>query len=250
MAWPLIICLFLQSLGQILFVYFNITPLNSTFFLNFDLSESLSRTLELSFTFGLLLFSWMLYPVKKAIPFYCSTLFTFILATALLIQDGTPFSEIVHFSWAARMALPLSLLAFINGRDSLSRLLTWSISLAFISHGLQCLMGKAEFLEFINEFSEVFSIIMPEEYALLCLYFIGAVDIIAAVLLLFNTRTFIVLNYMFYWGLLTAAIRLMSYGNMYGFTEFIVRSSHWGIPLFLLLGSRRFMGRKKKLMGN
>ncbi|WP_425395844.1 hypothetical protein [Aeoliella sp.] len=149
---------------------------------------------------------------------------------------------------AARIAAPLVLLLVhwsklrkllgIAITPTVEWLLRISIALTFAAHGLEALQQRGSFLDMLIVSSErVLDPRLQESTAQAMLLVIGFVDLAVAGLILVR-RWRLVAGYMAFWGFATAAVRLVALSPDRGWYEFAIRSSHWVLPLILVLAWR------------
>ncbi len=112
------------------------------------------------------------------------------------------------------------------------------MALTFAAHGLEALGCRGSFLDMlILAAQNLLGIRLPETMAQWMLTAIGVVDLAAAALVLL-VRWRGVAWYMAAWGFATAAARIVVLSGNTGWYEFAIRSSHWALPLVLVLAWR------------
>ncbi|QDU54147.1 hypothetical protein [Aeoliella mucimassa] len=155
---------------------------------------------------------------------------------------------------AARIAAPLVLILvhWSNKRKLLGVSFGWfsewlvrvSVALTFAGHGLEALSMHPKFIDMIMLSGQrVLGLGISQSLAQTSLVVIGVVDLtLAMLILLFRSR--LVAGYMAFWGLITAAARLIVLPVVstefpaVGASEFSQRASHWALPLLLVLAWR------------
>lgn len=95
----------------------------------------------------------------------------------------------------------------------------------FIGHGVFGLLGKVAWLRYFRIFG------IPDDVATQLMPVIGAVDVLAGVVILFAPSR-IVLGYMIVWALWTALLRPLAGESVF---ETLERAGNYGVPLALLL---------------
>lgn len=151
-------------------------------------------------------------------------------------------------SGAARIAAPLVLMLVHWSRMrkllgvAIAPLTEWiariAVALTFAAHGLEALSHHGGFLDMlIVATRNVLGLRLPEAVAQGLLTGIGLVDLAVAALLLVGRWRWVAM-YMAAWGFATAAARLIVLDGYIGWYEFAVRSSHWALPLVLVLAWR------------
>ena len=118
------------------------------------------------------------------------------------------------------------------------RALALSISLVFVTHGYEALIGHPRFIDYvIRIFENYMRITITESQTKAMLIIIGVQDVLLAVAVSIRAPRW-ALAYMTFWGALTATVRVL-YSPIYGISGFLIRAANWGVPLFLLAKSRR-----------
>lgn len=160
--------------------------------------------------------------------------------TAFAIAGLFPFA-----AQAARIAAPLVLLLVERTRcadvcpagnsSSAEWIARIAIAATFGAHGLEALQQNPDFIDLlIHSFENLGTGRMSEAAAGTLLYAIGVVDIVVAVAMV-AVRSRAIAGYMAFWGLITAASRIVCFGLERGWPGFAERSSHFALPLVLLL---------------
>jgi len=146
---------------------------------------------------------------------------------------------------AVRFLVPLALagLEFWPPRRALSRwraagvmwLLRIGAALTFIGHGIAALEHNPHFIDLILTAGErLLSVQVSEDTARQALTIIGVVDVAVALNLLWAQLPAVAI-WMTFWGLLTAASRLVYFGVDPGYVEFLIRAVNGGAPLALAI---------------
>jgi hypothetical protein len=136
-----------------------------------------------------------------------------------------------------RFLLPLALALSTKG-ERLGRwspdLLRISIAVVFFTHGVEALWHHPTFIDYIvGAGRKLLAIRISESTAILLLNAIGTVDLTIAFLMV-TTRNQTIALWMAFWGLVTAASRIV-YADAQGLGDFLVRAGNWGVPLALFL---------------
>ena len=159
--------------------------------------------------------------------------------------------------YALQCSLPFLLLAFVRpasdeglspgGNPELRKQRQWLIvagvccCLTFIGHALYAMGVYAQPGHFVSMIIDTLGTSEAASYSLL--FAAGVLDCLAALLLVLPSLRVFGLSYMFAWGLLTALARTVAnvsaVENLYGLdpwlVETFVRTSHWAVPLAMLL---------------
>jgi len=108
-----------------------------------------------------------------------------------------------------------------------------SASLTFIGHGVEALMLKPIFVDYLAYAGNLAGVALSTSHAELVLRGIGAVDVGAGLALARRRSRTQVLAYMVYWGVITALFRVV-FGGGEGLPEALLRVANGGVPLVLL----------------
>lgn len=163
------------------------------------------------------------------------------LSWASFDQGGYPFSRYVFAAHAMRIAAPAALLLAIlpfGSRETwrlplLKGLLIAATATTFSVHGYEALAKHPWFIDLtIGGVRNVLGLRLSQARTETLLVVVGVVDFAAAAaFVVFRSRA--VAGWMMFWGLFTAALRVVSYGNG-AWAEFIVRLPHGFLPLALI----------------
>lgn len=235
------LALFLQSLGQALSVFFYGSDIGTTFFLTFDFSEVNSQLVERGLA-SLIFFAWIfIFFKKKYFLNYYFVFFSFCLSLGNVIQNsnfGAQFSFGAHL---IRYCLPIGLIYLSSKKDkgpAVGELfLRWGLAITFIFHGIEAISFHPDFIDYLIEgFQLIFKLRLSESIAKNLLLIIGVIDILVGAMV--GARNFRpVFLYMAIWGFLTAVYRPIYHG-VDGIIPFIIRSSHYFVPLYFLLAGK------------
>lgn len=164
-----------------------------------------------------------------------------------VVSDGGMPSILRAIEQSARVAAPLGLLLLDfwppRLKSHLGRtvvtiwLLRLAIAATFAGHGLMALLHSLQgggFLELLTvNCDKVFGWEMADTEARLVLAILGGIDLGLA-LNVIASRSRPIVAYMAFWGVATAASRVVLLGPQ-AYPEVLVRAAHGGIPLVLLL---------------
>ncbi|MBZ0137686.1 MAG: hypothetical protein K8I27_15075 [Planctomycetes bacterium] len=159
---------------------------------------------------------------------------------------GTWHPELTPGGHAARYLAPLALAAFSleTPRERLGEwLLRVGAGATFLFHGIEALLGKAEFVDYlISAGDTLFAVNLSESTARTTLGIIGVLDVLAGVAILLPKRLRAVACWMALWGFVTALARVvyLGWGN---WPELLIRVTNGAVPLTLVIlwakGQRR-----------
>jgi hypothetical protein len=123
------------------------------------------------------------------------------------------------------------------------RILRVGTSLTFAVHGLEAIGLHPQFVEYILHTAGLVGLPLSEIATRYVLQMIGVVDLVVAGSLLLPRPRPITAGYMAIWGTITAFARTV-YAGPAGLPETLIRASHAGGPLALLLSWRPDLGRR------
>lgn len=210
-------------------------PVLSWLWMEQNWSEASALRLEHAAAFALLasvpfLFWRKAWPV--AMPAAGWLLLTAIAAT--LIETWHP--ELIPGAHAARYLAPLALCA-LSFQTPDSRRAEWLLRVGagatFIGHGIQALLLRAEFIDYlIAAGDKLVSVDVGESTARTALVVIGVVDVLVGIAIVMPKRLRAVACWMAFWGFLTALSRVvyMGWGN---WPELLMRVTNGAVPLTL-----------------
>ena len=142
--------------------------------------------------------------------------------------------------WALRYTSPLIAILLFQGSDKFRLWAEWlmriAIATAFAGHGMKALYAEPQFIDFILVTCRHLSVDLGEEAAVWLLRFIGSVDLFLAAHLLFlkPARNHKALLWIAVWGAITAFSRI-TYGGSGNWHEVLIRSTHFLIPITLMI---------------
>ncbi|MCF7973537.1 MAG: hypothetical protein K9N55_06960 [Phycisphaerae bacterium] len=143
--------------------------------------------------------------------------------------------------WSLRYAtVPAAILLFQSwekARVWSCRIMRVAIAITFLAHGVKALLGDPQFIDYLLVFfRRIGAGSLGEPQALTLLNMIGTVDLLLAAHLLFVKleRNQMVLAWMAAWGAVTALARV-TYGGWSSWHEVLIRTSHFVVPVVLLL---------------
>jgi len=172
------------------------------------------------------------------------SLWMLLLSLAQVWRDDGFVPQLEPLEQAARVCAPLALLliefwppkrTLTPGRTQIAvQLLRIGTALTFFGHGLVALWHNPQFIDLIiTSGQKLLGKSIPESACKEALTVIGYIDIALAVALC-CTRSRAVAGYMAFWGVVTAASRIVHQGES-GIHEALVRAANGGAPLVLLL---------------
>lgn len=149
--------------------------------------------------------------------------------------------------WTLRYCAPLIAILLFQATDKSKawgdRIMRLSIVLVFAMHGIKALFTDPKFIDYLLVALRRIGVGMEEAHAAGLLHIIGAVDILLAAHLLFfkPERNRMVLIWIAAWGAITALARI-TYGGFGNWHEVLIRSSHFLVPIALLISYRIAVG--------
>ena len=164
----------------------------------------------------------------------------------------------IGMEYALQIVSPIALLIFLGAQTtSVKRgnLIKWILLIAaastFTGHGLYAVDYYSVPLEFRMMTTEILP--LSETASLLFLKIVGWLDFVVVVLLFMPITRRVALAYMACWGGLTSLARIVAYYDTelprYGLDpaliEALVRTTHWLIPLWLLLRESSLSERRE-----
>jgi hypothetical protein len=210
-------------------------PVLSWLWLGHGWTEQAAVTLEHAAAFGLLacapLVCW-----RKAWPAAALVAGWLVFAMVAETAVATWHPELEPGSLAARYVAPVALIALSQGkRRPAEWLLRAGAAATFFCHGLEALLHNPQFLDYLIRGGQLLLHTRVEESsARLTLLLIGTVDVAAAVAILLPRRLRAVAAWMAFWGLLTAAARIL-YMGWANWPEALIRVTNGAVPLTLAL---------------
>lgn len=214
-------------------------PVFSWLWLNLDWSEAAAVRVEHAAAFGLLAcvpfaFWGKAWPVLKLVAAWL--LFGAFAST--MVEPWYPW--LTPGAHAARYTAPLALAALSlppapRNRRLAEWLLRGGIAATFLCHGIEALLLRAQFIDYlIGASAKLLSRDLSEVSANAMLISIGLLDIAAALLILLPRRLWPVAAWMACWGAVTAAARMVYFG-WGAWPELLIRVTNTALPLTLLL---------------
>ena len=228
-----------QMLGEMALGFEYGTPIRSMLFMEWGLSDLSATFIDRSLLSlsGLALCSLWPLPLSKNLRSWSALFIAFqqvMKALAILATKPDGQFLLAPLAHGIRILLPLAIASYqILSIKQIKKILGVGVCLTFIGHGLEALAFRPSFIDFIIYFSPSFNFgIQWESFAKSLLVLIGLIDIGVAGIF-FANQSKKALFYMGAWGLVTALIRIPYYGEL-GIWEFLLRTSHWTIPFYLL----------------
>lgn len=212
----------------------------SFFFLTLDWSEDAALAVShgAAYVFvaaaGLALWG-RCWPIQLAVSGWLAAI------AVMAMLDRPERAIVIPGARAIRVAAPLGL-AWWSCRPrshGVKPLLRCACAATFAAHGVEALWHEPAFLDFLFMASARSGFSLSQPVAEVILTAIGVVDLVAAVgVIALGGRTrSVVVAYMFLWGALTAAARVVHSGAG-GLHEMLLRVPHAGVPLALFLSWR------------
>lgn len=172
------------------------------------------------------------------------TSITFVTLSLMKASMGAPLYALGFVGDGAKFFAPLAA-ALLLKKDSEKtnnanavlayRLLAFGLALTFVGHGLKCLFHEVQFFALFSAFFATTGIPpMSTEATYLALDVIGLVDVSAALVLVAQRRSALVLMYMGVWALIASTSRLFV-GGWSSLDEVFIRAPYYTLPLVLLL---------------
>ncbi|MDC0254733.1 hypothetical protein OAK75_07535 [Bacteriovoracales bacterium] len=230
----LVFILILQGIGQGGELFFYPGPFGN--FLLFELGVPQPVTDFVDRTFSLLLITlpFLFLWTKKKLFLGLMGALLFLISLAIFLRGSKRFYEIALLAHMARYLFPIALIFLFDSKREKSPIPIYifkvGLSFTFIFHGIEALDGNPLFIDYVLDFFGSYKI--EEKDAALLLKIVGVVDIIVGLLCVFFNYSFLFF-YIAFWGLFTAALRPFYHGLSMGIFPMLLRSPHWGIPLFL-----------------
>ncbi len=158
----------------------------------------------------------------------------FANALAHMARGGI-YSELAIGEVAVRFTCPIVLMLVIGSQSKRTNMatimarwvLTIAISATFIVHGFKAIQLHGPFCDLILlSDTQIFQLDLAQPSVETALLFIGWLDILMAIALIF-TRYKIIAIYMLLWGLVTSASRMTAFGWV-AWPETVIRTANWG----------------------
>lgn len=159
------------------------------------------------------------------------------------VQGGYHFSEFTMGAHALRYLAPIALLVLVlpdsvslyfNRTKISSWILRIGLAVVFLTHGIECLQQNPRFIDLlIGSSYNLSGVYITEELALHIMTFIGWVDVLVALLVLFKPHKTL-LMWLCFWATITAFSRMTSLGSG-AYTEVLLRASHILAPVAVWL---------------
>ncbi|MCA8912509.1 MAG: hypothetical protein KDB82_12455 [Planctomycetes bacterium] len=212
-------------------------PVLSWLWMQHGWSENAAVKLEYAAAFGLLacipfVFWRQAWPVLKLIAAWL------LLSTFASMFTEPWHPELEPGAHAARYLAPLALAAFCAKDDERGRklgewLLRVGVGATFIAHGIEALLTRAQFIDYlIGGAWKLLQIDLPEGAARGILLTIGVVDVLVGAGVMLPKRWRVLALWLAFWGLLTASVRVLylGWGN---WPEMLIRVTNGAVPLTL-----------------
>lgn len=200
-------------------------------------SETNALRVEHAATFALLACIPFLF-VRKSWPVVLVISGWLLLTAVADALIGTWHPWLTPPAHGARWLAPLALAALSVAapkEKTAEWLLRTGAAATFIFHGIEALMTKAEFIDYIIAAGDkLLSVDVAEHSARSALIAIGMLDVLVGIAILLPKRLRVVAYWMAFWGFLTAFSRIvyMGWGN---WPELLIRMTNGAVPLTLAI---------------
>ncbi len=245
----------LQVLGYCGKMWYEGSRLANFLFLNTNLSEATCLAVSKGSIVLLLIsvlwafFQWSPWPFfALACVFLIEAVSRTLLGGEFAVAYTLP-AEAIRFVWLFGVAYALLLQRRVDIERSLPIvpfIFRVGLALTFATHGWEALQQHPSFVDLIIVGSQrLTSWAWSEATARNLLWVIGAIDLVAAVLVISKpTRSLLI--YMSLWGLITAVSRIIFSPEM-GLYETLMRVSHTGVPLLVILLTPQLAPKRSEL---
>ena len=244
----LLLVLFVQIIGYTMYINANGSAIGKTLWLNAKLHDQLAYGIDFYlcvFSIPLLIFGFL---KKSAWPFYFCFFWLGVMSFLTWYQGGSfsaPYSLFAHNN---RYMLPACLAFWIHSKSpanvtfsGISHILTLSIAMVFITHGIEALNKNPIFIDYTLRFFRNYTPFwLEEKHARLFLVAVGIQDILLALAVLWKPHKWVFV-YMAFWGFWTAILRIF-YSPDYGLASTVMRAANGGVPLVLFLQFLKIKG--------
>lgn len=236
--------LLIQAAGLVLTVDREGTPIGSWLFLELRWAEAASLVFErvmTVITVAAALFAVLTRSARIRIAAASIVSLTFLaIAIGEWRMGGAPFTDWAVPAHATRIAAPL-IFACWDRRSAALWVLRIAIAITFAIHGVEAFLLHPQFIDFILIADQrIFGFGLQQSGAEVLLRVIGVQDIIIAALVLSGRRLTPVLAWAAAWGVTTAFSRMVL-GGEGALHHSLIRAANGGLPLVLLLTSRKVM---------
>jgi len=170
-----------------------------------------------------------------------------VLLVEMMAQTVLPsakYPSLYWAEWALRYTAPGVAILLFNTSSVFriwgARIIQLALILVFAAHGLVALSGDPRFIDYLLvSLGRIGISTLTEAQVVIFLNVIGALDLVAATLLIFlkSERRNVVLIWMAGWGAITAFSRI-TYGGFGNGHEVFIRASHFLLPLALFCFTR------------
>ena len=150
------------------------------------------------------------------------------------VVGGHFAAELAPAAHAVRWATPAVVAALAAGLsdDHALRGLRLAAGAVFVAHGIECLLAHPTFIDFLISVPQrVFRLVFDQSGATRTLLIIGVVDVVVGMALVVG-GWWQVAFWMAMWGFLTAAVRVLYFGEA-GWPDALIRVTNGGIPLVI-----------------
>ena len=188
-------------------------------------------------------------------PFFTLACVFLIEAVARTLLGGdfavayTLPAEALRYLWLFGVAYALLLQRRVDTDRSLPMvplIFRWGLALTFATHGWEAIESHPSFIDLIIVAGQRLTVgDIPESFARNLLFVIGAIDLVCAVAVLWRP-TRLLLVYMSLWGLISALSRVI-FNPANGVYEALIRVSHAGVPILVILLSPLLAPKRSEL---
>lgn len=229
-----------------------ISPIGEWLFFETGFSEAATRTIEQAVAGALLVSVGVLFLPRSVAAALAVRVASLMIALSILGTvlarmglGGFPFSDWALAAEATRFSAPIAVFLMASKRNCAAFwVLRLGAAATFTAHGFEALGHSPRFLDLVLiSDSRVGGILdtsplFDEASARVLLSGIGAIDLALALLCL-ALRSRVLWSYMAFWGLLTAASRLIA-GGLEWWPATLERIPNVGVPLALVLMVKSF----------
>jgi hypothetical protein len=236
---------FSLGLGLAWLSWIKASPIGSMLFMNYGLSHLEATRVERINGYWLFALLPLLFVERlRLMAAGAMALYFSVVIYARADQGGNPFTDYALLASAIRLATPLAfIMVFSAWWQSRSaqlaqtfplHLIALATAVTFGMHGVEAMLAHPVFIDMTLGVAQQLSfgpVALSETQARYLLLAVGVIDIVAALGVLFF-RNRVALCWVVAWGLFTAALRFLNYGDG-GLPDAIIRLPHGILPLVL-----------------
>ncbi|MEM7674673.1 MAG: hypothetical protein AAF449_01580 [Myxococcota bacterium] len=235
----LVVVFVIQTIGFAGLVVRQGTPVGSLMFSSGWLSEPVSSAVDGGFAAVLVVCSLILSGGPRSWTVIAGGVAGFVMLCLTLadaVNGGHFGAELAPAAHAVRWVVPAVLAGLAIGwpaKDAL-RTLRIAAGAVFVAHGVECLRQHPGFVDFLVTVPETYlSVSLSQGQAVEALLAIGVLDVVVGLAMAVIGGP-VVAGWMAFWGLMTAAVRLLYFGGL-GWPDALVRVANGGVPLIILI---------------